>query len=164
MTTRTAVLAATLALGAVLAGGCAAQDGIEEPAPSPPPSPTATSDTGRITEFTGLEVPEGASGLEVDVQTSDGGLTTLTAQFGTDRAGAEAFCTAENLGVYPDPEGPDDADAEAFGLDPAGIDTVDGSTACRGAEPTAGRVQREVLVLYPAEDEARVHLLAYDSP
>ncbi|MFC4562207.1 hypothetical protein ACFO4E_10105 [Nocardiopsis mangrovi] len=162
MTTRSAVLAGALALAA-LSAGCSA-GGAEPPAPSPPPSPTATSDTGRVAEFAGLEVPARATGLEVDERTSDGGLTTLTARFDTDRAGAEAFCAAENLGVYPDPEGPDDADAEAFGIDPADPGTVDGSTTCRGAEPTAGRVQREVLILYPGADEARVHLLAYDSP
>ncbi|MBB4934953.1 hypothetical protein F4561_005847 [Lipingzhangella halophila] len=42
-------------------------------------------------------------------------------------------------------------------------ETVDGATTCRGSYADSTVVRREVLVLYPKEDQAAVHLLAYES-
>ncbi|MFC4560228.1 hypothetical protein ACFO4E_00005 [Nocardiopsis mangrovi] len=159
MMSRTAFAAVSLAAAAALSGcGGAGSGPVPTPEPSPEPSPSGAP-AEQIAEFTGLTPPESAGDLDVESTTTGDGRRTMEASFTTDRAGAEAFCAADGIGVYPDPEGPDAEDRETFGADE---ETVDGSTSCRGALPGAGRVQRDVLVLYPAEDEASVRVLAYE--
>ncbi|WP_017595559.1 hypothetical protein [Nocardiopsis potens] len=159
------ILAASLALTAC--GGTPSGD--EEPSPSPS-APSPVGDEERITQVTGLELPEDAAGFTLtengetpdeDAPRPDEGELgyVLEATFTTAPDRVEAFCTAPGMGIYPDPEGPGADLLETFGMDEA--ETVDGSVHCRGAEPEAGKVQREVLVLYPDEDTAAVHVLAY---
>lgn len=147
-----AALAVLVTATAVLTG-CGTPSG---PAPEPSPS---DPDAEKLTGFTGLDLPKSASDLTVTTKTTDDERKRMAATFRTDRKGAEAFCDAENLGTYPDPDGPSDEDRKAF--DATGK-TVDGSLSCRGADPNSGTVQREVLVLYPAKDKAEVHVLAYE--
>ncbi|MFC3999513.1 hypothetical protein ACFOVU_26610 [Nocardiopsis sediminis] len=156
MTTRSAVLAAALAAVSALAG-CGA-DAEQAPPTDLRPSPTGPP-AEQLAEFTGLTPPDSAEGLEVAFATTDDGRLRMEGSFATDRAGAEAFCAADGIGAYPDPEGPDEEDREAFGT---AEETVDGSTSCRGAALDSSQVQRDVLVLYPAEDQASVHVLAYE--
>ncbi|MFW5417818.1 hypothetical protein J0910_14500 [Nocardiopsis sp. CNT-189] len=149
--------AAALLLAGCAGGGTPADPGgPSEPAPRPSPSGPPEQ---VIAEVTGLAPPESAEDLSAETEYTDDGRLLLRAFFRTDRAGAEAFCDAENLGVYRDPEGPSEEDREAHGAEE---ETVDGSATCRGTEPDEGRVQRDVLVLYPGQDEAAVYVSAVE--
>ncbi|MDA2814691.1 hypothetical protein O4J56_28870 [Nocardiopsis sp. RSe5-2] len=168
---RTLVLAPPLLAASVALAACSGgTSGEEEPSPSP--SPTPVSDEERITQVTKLELPEDAAGLTLtengetpdeDAPRPDEGELgyILEAAFTTTPKGAEAFCGGPGMGVYTDSEGPSADLLETFGMDEADADTVDGSTHCRGAETEEGKVQREVLVLYPDEETASVHVMAY---
>jgi hypothetical protein len=129
-----------------------------DPTPAPEPSPTG-SPVERLADFTGLTPPETAEDIDVTEDTTGDDRRRMTASFRTDRAAADAFCAADGLDVYHDPEGPTEEEREAFA---AGADTVDGATTCRGISAEAGPVQREILVLYPEDDHASVHVIAYE--
>ncbi|MBB5430855.1 lipoprotein [Nocardiopsis composta] len=149
------------AVAALLLAGCSGgppPDPGTTSEPTPRPSPSGPPEQV-ISEVTGLTPPDSAADLTAETEYTDDGRLILRAFFRTDRDGADAFCDAENLGVYRDPEGPSEEDREAHGAEE---ETVDGSVACRGTEPDEGRVQREVLVLYPEEDEAAVYVNAVE--
>ncbi|GAB3494369.1 hypothetical protein [Nocardiopsis coralliicola] len=157
---RTLAAAAAVAL---LFTGCSIGS-TTDPRPSQSPSPShASSPSGSpeevIAEMTDLTVPDGAKDVVAETETNRDGRLVLSASFTTDRDGAESFCEGENLGVYRDPEGPSE---EARKTHDTAVETVDGAIECRGVKPDTGTIQREILILYPEEDSAEVHVSAFE--
>lgn len=154
-------LAAAVLL-ALTAVACGPEE--ERTVPEPTPAESATPgpvDAESIADEAGVSLP-----LDAEVQRAEqreGSATTARLLvFTTTPEKAETFCSDFGLGgSLPSSAGLTDEDREAFGVEGDSVETVRRCAAVRPDDPS---VNRSVLITYPDQDTAAVHLAVVTSP
>lgn len=157
------VLLVTALLGAA---ACDVDESAEPPfrqvtPESASPLPTASADLlAGFEELSGLTVPRDATDVRITAENNQANLPVYRVRFTTGRGGAEQFCTADGFDAYRSSQPPDAETREEFGIT---VETVEGKVTCRGGHPDS-RVDREAVVVFPDEETAVVHVIAFAYP
>lgn len=88
--------------------------------------------------------------MEIEGKLLEGERPHYKLRFETTRGGAEIICTADNFGVYQSDGGPDARQRALFPVRERN-EEIDLTVKCVGSNPANGRVQRQVMVLFPKD-------------
>ncbi len=124
--------------------------------PASPSVPLPDDDDLRdsFAQYSGLTIPEDAADVEITADHSELNELYYTASFTVDRAGLEEFCDSADLRLRYSPDPPDAETRSTYDITE---NTVDGSAECGGTHPENGRVQRNVVAVFPDDGTAAVY-------